>query len=214
MESFIMLPLITMSGMPVGNNVGPVSQATLGILNTSPIVSFSKQNIEASVFWNINHSEDREAFEALQEARQVKADAIDAYFSERSMPLEGTGMIMVLEAERNDIDWRLLPAIAVRESTGGKHACIKADYNSFGWGSCKISFDSNKEAIQTVAHNLGGNNPNTDHHYAGKTTKQILQKYNPPSVVPRYAMQVMKIMDIIGGEEMTINTTEKVNTTT
>jgi len=109
---------------------------------------------------------------------------------------------MVEEAEKNGIDWRLLPAIAVRESTGGKHACKKVKNSFFGWGSCKINFKSTEEAIEVVAKNLGGNNPNTDHHYAGKTTKEILQKYNPPSVVPRYAEQVMNIMDTIGEADL------------
>ena len=65
--------------------------------------------------------------------------------------------------------------IAVRESTGGKHDCVKVENNPFGWGSCKISFDSNEEAIEIVAMNLGGNNPNTEKHYDNKTTKQILR---------------------------------------
>jgi len=154
-----------------------------------------KQNTEAIIFLAANQPED---VNVLQEIREFRALAIDKYFEDRDMPLAGTGMKMVLEAEKNDIDWRLLPAIAVRESTGGKHACKRATYNSFGWGSCKINFKSNDSAIETVARNLGGNNPNTDHHYAGKTTKEILQKYNPPSIVKHYAEQVMSIMDDIG----------------
>src|SRR6185436_16878132 len=127
--------------------------------------------------------------------RSERAAAIDAYFKARNMPLDGTGMTMVLAAEKNDLDWRLLPAIAVRESTGGRHECQRVANNAFGWGSCKIGFKSNEQAIETVARNLGGNNPNTEHHYAGKNTKEILQKYNPPSIVPKYAQQVMSIMD-------------------
>ena len=40
------------------------------------------------------------------------------------------------------------------------------------------------------------------HHYSGKTTKEILQKYNPPSIVARYADQVMAIMNDIGDADM------------
>ena len=120
------------------------------------------------------------------------------------MPLLGMGMKMVEEAEKNNLDWRLLPAIAVRESTGGKFECKKVSNNPFGWGSCKIGFDSNEEAIETVARNLGGNNPNTEKHYDNKTTKQILRAYNPPSIVLRYAEQVISIMNAIGPEDMTL----------
>jgi len=125
-------------------------------------------------------------------ARKEKADAIDAYFAKYDAPLEGYGMKFVEEAEKNGIDWRLLPAIAMRESTGGKHACKRVPNSVFGYGSCKISFDSIDESIEIVARSLGGNNPNTAHHYDDKTTLQILKKYN--SVIPNYSNQVVKIM--------------------
>ena len=127
--------------------------------------------------------------------RKEKADAVDAYFNKHGAPLEGHGMKFVLEAEKNDIDYRLLPAIAMRESTGGKQACKRVPNSVFGWGSCKISFNSIDESIEIVARNLGGNNPNTDHHYEDKTVTQILKKYN--SVIPGYANQVIKIMKSI-----------------
>ena len=133
--------------------------------------------------------------------RRSRAEAIDAYFEARNMPLSGTGMKMVLESEKHMLDWRLLPAIAVRESTGGKNACDKAENNSFGWASCKVGFNSNEQAIEVVAFNLGGKNPNTARHYENKTVQQILRAYNPPSVVPRYAEQVMAIMNAIGSKD-------------
>ena len=133
---------------------------------------------------------------------QLQADAIDAYFKAHDMPLLGTGMKMVEEANNNDIDWRLLPAISVRESSGGKHDCSKTKNNPFGWGSCRIGFKTLDQAIETVAQNLGGNNPGTASHYDNKTTKQILHSYNPPSIVPRYAEQVISIMNDIGPEDL------------
>lgn len=141
------------------------------------------------------------------ESIKAKAEAIDAYFREHDMPLEGTGAKMVEEAVKNELDWRLLPAIAVRESTGGKFACKKVSNSAFGWGSCKINFKSNEEAIEVVAKNLGGNNPKTAKHYDEKTTKEILRAYNPPSVVKKYAEQVISIMDEIGNEDVAASTT-------
>ena len=127
--------------------------------------------------------------------RKDKADAIDAYFAKHDAPLEGYGMKFVLEAEKNEIDWRLLPAIAMRESTGGIHACKKVPNSVFGWGSCKISFNSIDESIEIVAESLGGNNPNTARHYDNKTVTQILNKYN--SIIPGYHDQVIRIMKAI-----------------
>lgn len=155
-----------------------------------------KLNITASGALAFNQVVDPEA-----EILKAKAEAIDAYFAERKMPLEGTGAKMVEEALKNDLDWRLLPAIAARESTGGKFECKRVSNNAFGWGSCKIGFKSNEEAIEVVAKNLGGNNPKTARHYDDKNTKEILRAYNPPSIVPKYAEQVISIMDTIGNED-------------
>jgi len=178
-QSLILLPFVTGSATPFGNIIkNPINESV-------QIVFTQKNNTETTA---LNKLADKKA----------KSLAIDAYFETRGMPLAGTGMKMVEEAEKNDLDWRLLPAIAIRESTGGKFACKGATYSSFGWGSCKINFDSHEENIEVVAKNLGGNNPNTARHYADKTVKQILQAYNPPSVVPRYAEQVMDIMNVIG----------------
>jgi hypothetical protein len=122
-----------------------------------------------------------------------RAEKIDAYFKNRSMPLFGFGKKMVEEAIEHDLDWRLLPAIAVRESTGGKQAC---GYNPFGWASCKVTFRSFNEAIEVVARNLGGDNPNTASYYSGNTETK-LHHYNG-TVVPTYTNEVLAIMASIG----------------
>lgn len=131
---------------------------------------------------------------ALQLEREEKAAKIDAYFAKNKMPLAGTGMKMVTEAEKHKIDWRLIPALAIRESTGGKHACKSVTYSPFGFGSCRINFKSWDHAIEVVATNLGGNNPRTARAYGGKTLRGKLEAYNPPSVVPTYANEVIAIM--------------------
>jgi hypothetical protein len=128
----------------------------------------------------------------LEVQRKEKAGLIDKFFASYKAPLEGYGMKFVIEAEKNGLDWRLLPAIAMIESTGGKHACKKVPNSVFGWGSCKISFNSIDESIEIIAHNLGGNNSGTARHYDGKTTLQILRKYN--SIIPTYPQKVVKVM--------------------
>lgn len=126
-----------------------------------------------------------------------RAAKIDRYYSRNNLPLAGHGLAMVLAADEHGIDWRLVAAIGMIESTGGKFACKKANYSAFGWGSCKINFKSYEESIDTISKNLGGDNPATAKHYAGKSLRGILESYNPPSVVPNYADKVMKQMDII-----------------
>lgn len=130
-----------------------------------------------------------------------RAKIIDEYFASKDMPLSGFGYKMVLEADRYGLDWRLLPAIAIRESTGGIYACKKAENNPFGYGSCKISFESLEVAIEKVALTLAGESPKTAHLYKDKTTEGKLKAYNPPSVVPKYAAQVLAIMNQIAPDD-------------
>jgi hypothetical protein len=134
------------------------------------------------------------------EIQKIRAAAIDQYYAERNMPLKGYGAIMVETADKYGLDWRLIPAISIRESTGGKFACKNATFNPFGWGSCKkkFSFRSYEHAIDTIGKNLAGKNPVTAMHYDNKTIREVLQSYNPPSVIPKYADEVMSFMDKIG----------------
>ena len=203
-QSLVLLPVMIM----------PISMSGIHNLETSQNVLVKKVNTESKGSLALNQAIDLKEDQKVDDiilARQQKADAIDAYFALHDMPLEGTGMKMVEEAEDNDLDWRLLPAVAVRESTGGKHDCKKVENNPFGWGSCKIGFKSIDDAIETMARNLGGNNPKTAKHYDNKTTKGILHAYNPPSVIPKYAEQVMSIMKDIGDDDLAMVTA---NTTT
>ncbi len=132
---------------------------------------------------------------SIEDIREQRADAINTFFKQRSMPLQGSGMTFVLVAEKYGLDWRLLPAIGVRESSGGKAAC---GYNAFGWGSCKLghNYHSYEEAIESIGKNLGGANKNTARYYAGKSTEEKLYSYNG-SVEPPYIGEVLAIMDMI-----------------
>jgi len=132
--------------------------------------------------------------------RKEIADKIDSYFESKNLPLAGQGQKFVEEAYKNDIDPYLLPAIAMRESTGGKFACKKVPNSVFGWGSCKISFESIEKSIEIVAMNLGGNNPKTSRYYQGKTTEKILRTYN--SYIANYPAEVIKIMENIKNIEI------------
>ncbi len=178
-RSLIVLPFL--STMPLGTSL--LSQA-----NVSPI---SSESISFDIPFTTNPIavEEQELLE--------KAAKIDKYFSDRGMPLSGYGKTFVAEAEKNGLDWALVAAISVRESSGGIHACKKATHSFLGWGSCKINFTSAEEAIATVSRNLGGNNPKTASHYAGKDTISKLESYNPRTVVYHYPEQVVAIMKSI-----------------
>lgn len=173
-QSAVAIPMFAVAAPLVG--VSPIP---------SPAVVLSQNTVsEASVITTPEANDTKE--------RAAKIDAILAMYNS---PLEGYGEKFVEEADKNDIDWRLLVAISGQESTFGRHACKKADNSVFGYGSCRINFPSLDDAIEKVSASLGGNNPNTARHYDGKTTAQILRKYN--SVIPNYPQKVMKLMKMI-----------------
>ncbi len=163
------------------------------------------QSIPDSISINDNTVGVSDSVITAQEKEDLKkqADKVDAFFESRNAPLEGYGMKFVVEAKKNDIDWRLLPAIAMRETTGGKQACKnpKAPNNNFGWSSCKKGFDSVDQSIEHISKTLSGNNTNSLHYKDGMTTVQILKKYNPDSIVPGYSKQVIKIMKMIDADD-------------
>lgn len=121
-----------------------------------------------------------------------RAQKIQVYFEERNMPLSIYSEQFITVADKYGLDWRLLPAIAVRESSGGKEMC---GFNPFGWGSCSLNFDSIEEAIDKVGWNLGGHNPNTAPYYSGNTYEK-LWSYNG-SVMHSYPDEVIEIMEKI-----------------
>ena len=135
--------------------------------------------------------------------RNKKAQILNSFFAQNEAPLESYGMEFVLAAEKNNLDWRLLPAIAMRETTGGKHACKnpKAPNNYFGWLSCKTGFSSIKTSIDFIAMTLSGNNPDGKYYTKGMTTEEILKKYNPDYIIPGYSKQVIQIMKMINPTE-------------
>lgn len=140
----------------------------------------------------------------LRQDREEKIAKIRAYYARYDLPLQHEAEHFVDAAETYDIDWRLVAAIGFIESTGGKHACKTADYSAFGWGSCKINFDSYEESINVISMNLGGHNPNTAKHYAGKDITQILEAYNPDHIRPGYTKMVMKQMEIINDQNVQV----------
>ena len=172
LQSLIFLPFMTLSFNVNADN----------ITKSIPVIPWKVNQIDKQL--------------ALKMERTKK---IDYYFSSRNLPLAGHGLKMVEVAEEYGLDWRIIPAIAMRESTAGKFACKNVPNNPFGWGSCEIGFDSIDQAIETIGHNLSGKNPVTAEYYSGDL-ESILDNYNG-LVVLEYAEQVMSIMDAISNEK-------------
>ncbi len=129
-----------------------------------------------------------------------RVEKIEKYYNRYNLPLAKNAEDFVVSADEYDIDWRLVAAIGMIESTGGKHACSTATYSAFGWGSCKINFDSYTESIDVISRNLSGQNPKTARYYAGKDIRGILWSYNPDTIRKGYGDMVIKQMEIIDNQ--------------
>lgn len=157
---------------------------------------------DAGISLNLQILKDIKAPEIVTDTRASK---IDAYFAQWDLPLAGHGAGMIAAADKYGIDWRLLPALAMLETTGGKNLCDKTkngakNLNAFGYGSCGIHFSTFEASFEAVAKTISGNSEKTSHLYKGKSVEEILEVYNPPEVVgimPNYHKKALKVMSEI-----------------
>jgi hypothetical protein len=101
-------------------------------------------------------------------------------------PVEVYAEAFVLEADSHELDWRLLPSLAIIESGGGQ---TSHHNNFFGWGNGASHFATATEAIHHVAEALSGARA-----YKGKDLRGKLAAY---SRTPGYLRSVMDVMNRI-----------------
>lgn len=104
---------------------------------------------------------------------------IKAFFRKYDSPLYEHSRFIVSISDEHGIDYRLIPAIAMQESTACKFI-PKDSYNCWGWGiyGNKITrFTSYQHAIETVSKGL-----KKGYIDKGlKTPEEIMPKYTPSS---------------------------------
>jgi hypothetical protein len=111
------------------------------------------------------------------ESEDGRVEALDDFFASYGSPLEGHAKTIVEEADSHNIDYRLLPAIAMQESTLCKRI-IKNSYNCWGfgiYGSKVTRFASYDDAIRTITETISKK-------YVQKgyvKPEEIVQKYTP-----------------------------------
>ena len=82
-----------------------------------------------------------------------RAERLEQYFAANASPFVGKGENFVSVADKYDIDWTLLPAIAKLESQLGKQ--IPAfSYNPYGWNNGPFRFGICETALEIVANGL------------------------------------------------------------
>lgn len=109
----------------------------------------------------------------------ARVEIVRQFLTEYESPLEPYASLLVETADKYNLDFRLLPAVAMQESILCKYA-PEDSHNCWGYGIYGDNvwmFDSYEEAIETVAGGLSEN-----YIYDGLTTpEQIMNRYTPSS---------------------------------
>lgn len=109
-----------------------------------------------------------------------RAKIIENFFKGYKSPLSEFADTFVRVADQYHLDYRLLPAISMQESNGGKKL-INDSYNPFGYGiygSLVVKFSSWEAGIKRVGKAL-----REDYLDKGLNSPgQIMTKYTPPSL--------------------------------
>jgi hypothetical protein len=111
------------------------------------------------------------------ETTDARIKALENFFGQYDSPLKGHARMIVEEADKNNIDYRLLPGIAMQESTLCKRI-IKNSYNCWGFGiyGKKVTrFENYEQAIKVISSTLS-----KKYIQKGYTNpEEIVQKYTP-----------------------------------
>jgi hypothetical protein len=86
-------------------------------------------------------------------AKDNRAEKLAAYFAANSSPFAPYAENFITVADKYDLDWTLLPAIANLESQLGKQVPGNS-FNPYGWNNGKFNFGSWENANEIVANGL------------------------------------------------------------
>jgi hypothetical protein len=115
--------------------------------------------------------------------RDVRYDRLESFFQSFGCPTPHYVNEYLGAADSYAIDYRLLPAISVLESTCGIYQRLN---NRWGWDSARKGFSSFRAGLQYIARQLS-----EGRFYKNKPLEEKVRMYNPN---PQYARQVRKLM--------------------
>ena len=123
-------------------------------------------------------------FEPPPDTRLAK---LRRFFISRASPISHLAEDFLLAADRHGLDWRLLPSIAIVESSGGKYY---PNNNIFGWDNGATRFTSIHRSIDVIGAQLA-----KIRYYKNKDLNGFLRTYNPVGDYPSRVKEVMRSLD-------------------
>jgi hypothetical protein len=122
---------------------------------------------------------DSKSISGSPDVSDARVEILRSYLKKYYSPLEPYAETLVVEADNNSLDYRLLTAIAQQESNLCKKMPSET-YNCWGWGihsKGTLGFESYEEGIKTVSAGIKENY--IDYGYL--TIEDIMSKYTPLS---------------------------------
>ena len=121
-----------------------------------------------------------DSLRAVEDQRHAK---LETFFQSFGCPAPYHVKEYLGAADTYAIDYRLLPAISVLESTCGIY---QRENNRWGWASARKGFASFRAGLEYIAHQLANGR-----YYKNKTLEEKVRMYNPR---PQYARLLGKLM--------------------
>jgi hypothetical protein len=151
-----------------------------GVSGNKKVLTFLSSSSAYRLFKSIPSFGTDQVVIETKAGKDARAALVRKFFKGYNSPLEKLSDYIVLQADTYDIDYRLIPAISMQESTGCKF--IPDDsYNCWGYGiygDKVLRFSSFEEGIERVSRGL-----RKDYYDHGlDTPAQIMAKYTPPSI--------------------------------
>lgn len=112
---------------------------------------------------------------------------LQRFLSERDSPIQHLAQDFLIAADRFGLDWRLLPAIAMVESSGGKY---HPHGNIFGWDNGLEEFPSIHASIYEISEKMS-----IMRWYKDRDLDGVLWMYNPVSGYGDRIKNTMKLID-------------------
>lgn len=158
------------------------SQSSLSVFSSVPNQTVSYAALQTSYAFALDKIEINDS----------RVDAVHSFFSRYGSPLLPYAKDIVASADLYDLDFRLLPAIAMQESNLCKKS-PKNSYNCWGfgvYGKKVIRFENYPEAIRQVSKTLA-----RDYKQKGMDTPEEIMKVYAPSNDGAWATSVNHFMN-------------------
>lgn len=122
-----------------------------------------------------------------EESSDYRIYALRYFLAKNKSPLEPYAEYFIEVADKNNLDWRFIPAITGVESTYGKHIPLNS-FNAYGWANGNYKFTSWENSLDIVSNTLKKSYIDR----GAVTINQIAKIYAPPSST--WASKVKYIM--------------------